>query len=200
MLHYIILALLIFAVIFFLSFPFIKRIVLRNKFVKYSGGKVSRISKTRKLNVVNNIKLANLNDDVEINHIIFGKKFIYLISDLYLDGIVSGDNISKSWIYLNKFVKEVKYIPNLVNDGLEKIKTFSSLAGIDKSILIHIYLLGNECDLRIESNNKENSYVIASRKLNLLLNKFERENVKELNEEQLNVVIEDILEKNGKEN
>ena len=198
MFHQIILVLLIVAILFFISFPFIKRIVLKNKFINIYGNEVKRFAKKNNLTSLNSIKLANINDEVEIDHILFGKKFIYLITDFYLDGIVTGDEESNSWIYITRFKRKASYIRNLLALGEEKISSFSLHGEIDKDVLVHISLLNSDSELKIKSENFKNSLIVKTRDLHKIIRKFESQNIKEFDKEQLEIVIEEIVGKNEK--
>lgn len=198
MFHQIILVLLIIAILFFISFPFIKRIVLKNKFVSIYGNKVKTLAKKNNLVTLNSVKLANINNEVEIDHIIFGKKFIYLITDFYFDGFINGDEKSNSWIYVTSFKKNASYIKNLLALGKEKITSFSEYGEIDKNVLVHISFVNGGCELKIDSKNDGNSLVVKTRELYRMIKKFESQNIKEFDKEQLKVVIEEIVSKNEK--
>ena len=82
--------------------------------------------------------------------------------------------------------------------GEEKISSFSECGEIDKNVLVHISVVNGGCDLKIEKKDWKNSVIIKTRELNKTISKFESQNVKEFDKQQLKVVIEDIESKNEK--
>lgn len=196
----ILLIVLIFVVIAFVVFPFVKHYLVKKHYKKLNSFKIKTIAKRNGFSFLDNINLLSLNGNyLNIDQIIFGRKYIYLIKGYSLFGILSGKQEDNSWIHVNLRNREAKYINNFLNDGKKRIEDFSRVAQMDKELLIDIELINNECDSRLENLNTQNVFVTTPYKLNRLLRKIESRNIPDLNSEQLKIVIKEIEQINEQE-
>ena len=76
--------------------------------------KVERIANRKGYQVIKDLNISNYNrEKLIVNHAIFGRKYIYLISDFFLKGFVSGDEKDNSWLYYDTRTKKHNYLSNL---------------------------------------------------------------------------------------
>lgn len=184
--------LLLLAIIFFVSFPFIRKSFLKRNVSKYLLIKVKHISERNKFLYLNDINYLYGDNTYKCDQIIFGNKFVYVISFNYFDGIVLAKEVDNSWVYISLGKKEASYIPNLFNKSNEIKESFSSVSKIDKSLLVIINVLSDETDLRLDKKEKDNTVVINEHKLAKTIAKFERKDEKALDKEQIKIVYEEI--------
>lgn len=118
-----------------------------------------------------------------IDHILFGDKFIYLITSLYYEGNLSGGYDDKSLIFTNKEGKK-SYTDNPFAKSELYVQRLAALTGLDMSILVGVVLVNDECHLNIYSDS-EQFYLIQKRRLPLLVKAMEHKDIGKLNEEQL---------------
>ena len=95
-------ALLVTLVIFvtaFIAFLVSLRRMNSETFNKLCTSKIIRIAKRRGLLLIPEAHLSNFEREMlPVNHVLFGEKYIYLISDFLLKGFVSGEEKDNSWI------------------------------------------------------------------------------------------------------
>ena len=110
---FVLLAVLVVFVIAFTIFLVINRKLTSNKFIELCQKKVERFAKRNNLLVISNLSIAsNKNEKLAINQVVFGEKYIYLISNFMLKGSVSGELNNHSWIYFDS-IKENIYISTI---------------------------------------------------------------------------------------
>lgn len=184
------------AILFFFTFPFIKKGVKQKHFKLLMKRKISSISLRNNFNVIDDLKIDRNGDLIHFDHIVFGNKYIYLINDVTCFNTILGKSEDNSWLMVNSHTKETNYIDNFLIKTRLDLEKFSRVAKLDKSLLVVITNLNNECNIKIDSKNVENSYVTKEGKLKKLILEKERENVSEINKEQLQIVFEDIKRQN----
>lgn len=118
-----------------------------------------------------------------IDHILFGNKFIYIITDLFYEGNLSGSYDDKSLIYTNQKGKKA-YTDNPFAKSESLVQKLSLLTGLDMSILVGIVLVNDECKLDIFSDS-EQFFLVQRRKLGGLIKQMEKKNIGALNENEL---------------
>ena len=97
--------LVVFVIAFILFLIWTRRMNLET-FKSYCQKKVKRIAKRNDLLSIADLSISNYESEkLLINHVIFGKKYIYLISDFMLKGFVSGEANDNSWVYYNNIKK-----------------------------------------------------------------------------------------------
>ena len=100
--------------------------MLEKRYINIYGRKIYHIALDNDYYLINNVKLASHDDKIaSINHLLFGDKYIYLISDYYYRGEVSAKESDLSWIYRPLSKKEhARYIDNpiLKNISLLELK------------------------------------------------------------------------------
>ncbi|MCR5184762.1 MAG: NERD domain-containing protein [Bacilli bacterium] len=132
----------------------------------------------------------------KIDHILFGEKYIYIISDTYFDGDLSGQDTDKSLIITNRKGQKF-YTDNLYNSSQLLINYLSTSTGIDKSLFIGVALVNNECKLSVISNSKS-LYLIQRNKLKKLVKAIESRQVGKINAQQLDNAVKAIDKLNRK--
>ena len=184
-----------FSVIFFIVFPFAKKSSLKKNFVKAYGKDVYKIANYYDLYLINCLVLKS-NDDSRINidHLLFGNKFIFVIKDYYFDGQLNGKEVDQSWVYYFGKEKDPKkeYVKNPLIENKTRTNKLSMITGLDESFLISIILVNDDCDLSLEMNPSDNQYVIKRSELKKLVSSIEGRNVAPLNDEQLAYAARDI--------
>lgn len=118
-----------------------------------------------------------------VDHILFGNKYIYIITDLYYEGNLSGSYDDKSLIFTNQKGKKA-YTDNPFAKSEQLVQRISALTGLDLSILVGIVLVNDECKLDIFSDS-EQFYIVQKRKFPGLIKQMERKNIGVLNESEL---------------
>jgi len=182
-------ALLIVLIVFVIGFVVLMtllRTMTSETFVKLATNKVRRFSKRKKLYSIQDLHLLNHDrEKVNVNHVIFGNKYIYLISDLFLKGFVSGEVNDNSWVYFNNITKKTHYLDNLNKVSEKNIQDFAGILGISKDLIISICLISNECDVNVNGYKDSEKVIVHYSGLNKVINSFERKQIGSLKKEQI---------------
>ena len=182
-------ALLIVLIVFvigFIVFLTILRTMTSETFNKLCLNKVKRIAKRKKLYSILDLHLLNYDrEKLNVNHVIFGKKYIYLISDLMLKGFVSGEVNDNSWVYFNNITKKTHYLDNLNKVSGKNIEDFAGISGIPLDLITSICIVPNECDLTINGLQNKNRFIVHYNTLNRVIAELERRPIGTLKHEQI---------------
>ena len=186
--------LLIFVILFILFFPKINKKRYQKDFVKIYGKKVYRYALHNDLYLINQLELKG-NDDqlLKIDHLLFGNKYIYLISDYYLPGVVEAKENDNSFLYTSneKNAKKV-YIDNLLKKNADLTRRVADNLGLKANLFIPISIVDNSCDLLDFKPEAKNNFIVHIASINKLLDALEARKVAPLNDEQLRYTVKDV--------
>ena len=155
-------------------------------FKKYATKKVIRIARRNKLLTVPNLNILNYErEKICVDHVIFGNKYIYIITDFMLKGSVSGEVNDNSWVYYNKIIKKEKYLDNLSLVSDKNIREFAEISGIKADFIVSICLVPNECDFTVKQLEYNKKMVVHYSSLNRKIKELENQNIGTFNKEQI---------------
>lgn len=136
------------------------------------------------------ISLGN-NDSIMIDHILFGDKYIYVISDFLFDGTLSGNAQDSKWILKNKKGEEIMVdSPFLFNKKI--LQKLSLRTSLDYSTFIGISLVSNDTKITDLNVNDNQNFIIDIRDFMKLILKIESRDIKPLNPEELKKRVHEI--------
>ena len=154
-------------------------------FNKFARAKVRRIARRHKLLAIENLNILNYKrEHLRIDHVIFGNKYVYIITDYMLKGFVSGEVNDNSWVYRNKIEKKNTYIENLSYVCDKNIQEFAGILGINTEPIVSICLVPNECDFTVKQLEYNKKMVVHYSSLNRKIKELESTNIGSLNEQQ----------------
>ena len=189
----------LFIVAFVAFFIFLRKMSFET-FEKLCEKKVKRIAKRDKVLVIEQLHLLNYKSEkLGVHHVIFGKKYIYLITDFLLKGFVSGEVNDNSWVYFNSVTKKNHYLSNLNKISEQNIQEFAGILGIKSDPIVSICLIPNECDFNIKNINSNQKMVVRYSSLSKKIKEFEKQSIGSLNEEQIYEQFRTIESKNNEE-
>ena len=189
--------LLVFCVILLVSYILFIKGLTAEKFNEFCNKKIGKISTKNNLKYLDKISLYNFaQEKVKIDSIIFGKKFIYLVTNSFLLGNVEGDKNDNSWIYYNRQSKTQKYIENLLDVGNKNIQEIAGILAINAELLVSIAVTPNECNFNVKNAQEQQNFVTSYLKLSSKISEFESKNVSVLKSEQINDKISVLKKKN----
>ena len=170
-------------------------------FQKLCEKKVLRIAKENNSYVVTDLHLSNYNRErINAHQVIFGKKYIYLISNFMLKGFVSGDEKDNSWIYYNNVNKKHNYLSNLHVLSEKNIRDFAGILQISPDSIISICLVPNEVDFKIEHSKNDKILIVHYSSLSSVIRKLESKQIGEFDKEQIVEKFRLLNSKNGERN
>ena len=137
---------------------------------------------------IDSSKLAN------VDHILFGNKYIYVISSKYYQGDLIGKYHDKSLIFISHRGKKC-YTDNPYNQVKNLASKLSSSTGIDASLMIGIILVNDDCKVAVQSDSKQ-FYIIQRKRFASLIKAIESRPVGEINQVQLQKAVQSIAKQN----
>lgn len=165
----------------FILYFYLKPKFGKKHFVSLVGRQLYKLAVDLDLLLINNFSSKQGNETHIINHILFGKKFIYLINDYSFLGALEANRGDKNAVYY-----EYKGKPKIIKNPVSLVNNYhesfiDSLKG-DKSIFKSIIVFNDDIILSIE---EENLIKVKRRELNSLIKDFETINFKEFQNSEL---------------
>lgn len=183
----------LFVIIFLIVYPFAKRRYQFKNFKKIYYKKIRDIAEINDYYLINNLILRN-NEQVicQIDHCLFGEKFIYVIKDRYYRGAIKGDKEDNIWIFYDKKGKTFE-MENPMKVNELRVEKLSLMTQIDSSFFISIVVINDDAIVKnMENMSSNDSYIVSRKKLPKLIKSIESRDVKKIDEKQLNFAVQDI--------
>lgn len=183
----------LFVIIFLIVYPFAKRRYQFKNFKKIYYNKIRAIAEINDYYLINNLILRN-NEQVicQIDHCLFGEKFIYVIKDRYYRGAIKGDKEDNIWIFYDKKGKTFE-MENPMKVNELRVEKLSLMTQIDSSFFISIVVINDDAIVKnMENMSSNDSYIVSRKKLPKLIKSIESRDVKKIDEKQLNFAVQDI--------
>ena len=180
-------------IIFLIVYPFAKRRYQFKNFKKIYYKKIRAIAEINDYYLINNLILRN-NEQVicQIDHCLFGEKFIYVIKDRYYRGAIKGDKEDNIWIFYDKKGKTFE-MENPMKVNELRVEKLSLMTQIDSSFFISIVVINDDAIVKnMENMSSNDSYIVSRKKLPKLIKSIESRDVKKIDEKQLNFAVQDI--------
>ena len=184
-------------IVAFILFLIVLRKMTPETFKSYCRKKVKRIARRNKYLAIENLNILNYErEKIGVDHVIFGKKYIYVITDFMLKGFVSGEVNDNSWVYFNKIKKKNEYLDNLSYVSDKNIREFAGILGINADPIVSICLVPNECDFTVKQLEYNKKMVVHYSSLNRKIKELESQDIGTLNEKQIYEQYQSIKAKN----
>lgn len=185
--------LLVLLILFLILYPIFKRKYMYRNFKVVYYKKIKSIAEKNDYLLLNNLIIKDKDISLcQIDHILFAKKYIYVIKDRFYRGAISGQKGDNIWLFFsNKDEKTEIHNPLLVNK--KRIETLANKTGISMDFFVSIVVVNNDCVLKNpkELNSKRN-FIVASKNLDKLIKDIEKRDIKELDQEMLDLCVKDI--------
>ena len=161
----------------------------KKHFREYDYKMVNKITYDYDFYLINNFLFRiDGNDVANVDHILFGDKYIYIISDFYYEGDLVGQSKDVSLILQARNGKRY-YTDNplILTDRI--INRLVSLTGIDRSLFIGIDLINDECHIGVECLQND-MFLIQRKRLKQLIKVLEGRNVGNINAKELESAVQ----------
>ena len=119
----------------------------------------------------------------KIDHIVFGDKFFYLIFSRYYTGDIKGKMDDSSLVFVPRKGKK-RYTENQFAYMKFVIDKLCIQTGLDRSLLIGICLVNNDCKVNVKSES-DHLYMIPRKELKNAIKSIEARDIGVLNDGQL---------------
>ena len=130
----------------------------------------------------------------QVDHILFGNKYIYVILSTYYEGDLVGKSSDKSLIFISHKGKKC-YTDNPIIQSKMLTSKLSSSTGLDTSLLIGIILINDDCKVEVQSDSKQ-FYIIQRKRFAALIKAIESRPVAPINDSQLAKAVQSIAKEN----
>lgn len=186
-------ALLLFLVIFLL----IRKAVIRNNFKKYSAKLIYNIALDNDFYLINDL-LMPLNDEehMHIDHLLFGDKYIYVISTRKYSYPVKGKLYDNSWVYVKKS-KVPTFVDNPLLMNKKRAEKLALVTHFNQDFIKNVVVVNNEAFIENGVNDDFNILTTYS-KLKKVIKHFESLPVKRINKDDLAKAVKDIARLNDR--
>lgn len=190
--------LLVLAVVFFITYPIFRKKIIGKKYDVFCAKKIKAISVKNNYKFLVDLSLSFFNStELGIDHIIFGKKYIYILTNYFFDGDIKGTSDNNSWILNKRHNEGSEYIDNISNQLSEKRGVFSSKIAANPELIIPIAIINNDCEIMVSGINNNSTFVIHYSSLKKLIKKLESRDIANIDEEQMENLYQNIKNENN---
>lgn len=128
-----------------------------------------------------------------IDHLVISNKYIIIISVFSISGVLSGKFQAEELVNVNK--KGASIVANPINYNINLTKRLSLFNDLNHSFLKGLVVINNDSMIKIEGHN-EQFQIIKRKDLGKTIKEFDKENIKNLNEESVIQFINKLNEEN----
>ena len=180
----IVVPIIVLAVLFFFIFLPLKKRIMRKKYDEYYYRTIRKIATNEDYYLINRF-IFKIDDTHtgKIDHILFGDKYMYVITDKYYNGDIMGNQFDKSLILVNP-KKGKSYVNNPCIETKTLLERLSLTTDVDKELMIGIVLTNRNVNIHVKNESKQ-YYLIQVNKLPQLIKAIESRDIPTINEQQL---------------
>ncbi len=186
-------------VLFFVIFPFARYHYIKKHFIEECGRRIYHLANRYDYYLINRLLLKTMDGTkIDIDHLLCGNKYIYVVHDEFIKGELYARLNDKSWIKTTKVKKEIRKekIENMLLVNKRRITTFSQTTNLSLSLIVNIVIINDDCKLSGYEQEAKNVYLVNISSFKKLIKKLEKDNVKNIKENQLKHAIIDIANLN----
>ena len=159
----------------------IKRFLYRHFTVRFYYPTVRQVALDHDFFLVNEfVGSLSGGDQLHIDHILIGEKYIYCIRDRYYPGTLLSDPEDEMWTFYSGKTKSVQ-ISNPISINRFRVERLCLLAPIDRSIVIPIVLVNNDCYYTPFEQDDASGYFLSLKQLAKFVDLKEAEDVSPIN-------------------
>ncbi len=169
--------------LFLLCFLYYRNRYVRKHARELTYLKLSRICEHNDYLLLNDYRI-NFDDSNTglIDHLVISNKYIIIISVFSISGVLSGKFQAEELVNVNK--KGTSIVANPINYNINLTKRLALFNDLNTSFLKGLVVINNDSDIKIEGHNDQ-FQIIKRKDLGKAIKEFDKENVKNLNEESV---------------
>ena len=145
--------------------------------------------------LVNNVKF-DMGDGnyINIDHLLGGDKYLYVIMDHYFEGAINAKAEDFYWVYYVKDHKNTlkKEIPSPLAETKNIVNRLSMISGLPVNFLVGIVLINSDCFVSRYQNVDSEVQIVSANRLGEVIASYENKEVEAFNSEDLHRVIHEI--------
>lgn len=171
-------------IIFLLVFIPLVKLSHKRRYKNYYYKLIYKIALYNDYYLINNFSYRlDSNNITTIDHLIFGKKFIYVIMDKYFDGDLTGNASDPSLIMISKNGNRT-YVDNPYAAFNKLLSTFSTATGVGTDLMVGVTIVNNNCRINISSSSKQ-FFLVQRKNFKKLVKIIEARDIEDINDEKL---------------
>lgn len=145
--------------------------------------KLSKIAQYNDYLLLNNYRVHIDDSHIGvIDHILICKKYVVLINDFAISGVLSGDFRSEQLSNKNK--KGTDIVVNPLNYNINLAKRLSLFTGLNQGFLKGLVVINNDSFINVKNTNDQ-FQIIRRKDLGKMIKKFDHESIKDLSEDSV---------------
>ena len=153
---------------------------------------INKVALYKDLYLINLLKLRiDSNQYITYDHVLFGNKYIYVISDAFFNGELRGNLHDAKFTLIERKNRKGREIDNPIHNNDYRLKKLALATGIDQEMLINVVVVNDECDLT-HLKNDDSTFIINRCDFYRLIDAIESREVRILNAEELAEIVKDI--------
>lgn len=183
--------------VFFFILPLVKKYVFHHRFRNYMGKKVFQLAQDFDYCLLQNVTIEiGKNQAIRFDHILFGNKYIYCITDKLWEGAVLGSARDATWIYYYPKSDKKQSIKNPIRVNQMRLEKLSLRTGIDANLMINIVVVNDDCLFSCVGLRSDSSFIVSSSKFSRLIHELESRDLPPFEEKAIEKVVEEINQLN----
>lgn len=153
---------------------------------------INKVALYKDFYLINVLRLKiDSNQYISYDHVLFGNKYIYVISDAYFEGSLKGSIGDSKLTLIERKNRKGREIDNPLYTNRYRLEKLALATGIEKEMLINVVVVNDECDLTKLSNN-EATFIINRCDFYRLIDAVESREVRIFNPQELHEIVQDI--------
>lgn len=153
---------------------------------------INKVALYKDFFLINVLKLKiDSNQFITYDHVLFGNKYIYVISDGFYNGGLQGELTSPKFTLIEPKNRKGREIDNPLYHNNYRLEKLALATGIEKDMLVNIVVVNDECDIT-RINNSERAFIINRCDFYRLIDAIESREVRILNPDELAEIVKDI--------
>lgn len=193
--EYIILAIALVVFILLIVWFFIfmrKKMLQRFSLLRYFYPVIRKTAVYYDFYLINQLQMQLVNNEsLFIDHVIFGNKYIYIISDYLFKGVLTGKPQDAKWILTDKKGAE-KMVDNPLLETKRLMQKLSLRTSLDYSNFIGVTLISKDTKITDLDVNDNQNFIIDTKDFTKLLLRIEGRDISPLNPEELKKRVHEI--------
>jgi len=186
------LALLVAFALLILIWKLITRYQLKHNLPSAYFRVINKVALYKDFFLINVLKLKiDSNQYITYDHVLFGNKYIYVISDGYFNGELRGEIHEPKLNFFEGKNRKKKEIDNPLYTNRYRLEKLALATGIELEMLVNIVVVNDDCDLT-KINNSESTFIINRCDFYRLIDAIESREVRVLNAKELHDIVQDI--------
>lgn len=181
----------------------LRRIYYEKNLIKIYYRNIKKVAYYKDFYLINKLVLnVDEQQQIHIDHILFGDKYIYVILDKFYPGKLTGKIDDESLLFAfghGRRQKNPVVVDNPLKQNRTRITKLSLLTGLDYDLFVSIVLVNDDGDFLSIQNEKKMDYLIQRKYLYKLIDNIEKRPIAPINADELERAVQSIAQLNQRD-